>query len=226
MRKVVIFFSILIVILISGASCESVDTNRVDQLEKDATQIKSDLESLKQEVESLKNVPVNAEVKEEAPKETELDTTGKFDLSTWTADNILDKFKGDYRFAKTEWYTYEYNGENYYDKFGQKFYGKDEFYKLAYKASSREADVSHLRIFKLGLKEDPKDEYKAYKEIIKIEDSIDVKMRCNVSIGCANVEINECSKNDKKFFAWYADSYLFTARDNGEALEAFNNFYC
>jgi len=219
----VIFFSILVVILISGASCESVDTSKVDQLEQEVTQIKEDISSLKADVASLKGTVV----KEETPADVELVTTGNFDLSAWTADDILNKFKeSDVLFSGAGWYNYDYSGKNYYDQTGQSFYGEDEFYELAYKTRSREANVSHLRVFKMGLNIDPKEEYKTYKAKVNAKSSTDSAMQCTTTTECAGVEVTQCTKNKNKLFIWYADSYLFTARDNGEALEVFQKFYC
>ena len=228
MRREVIILFFVVVVLISGASCESVDnvnqTTNLNpvELQKQIDDLKAQVENLKQEKEKLQQE--NQELKEKyEPK----DIGTSLDISAWSADDIFNKFKStDGVFARGGWYTYEYSDSTYYDKFGQQFYGEDEFYEIKYSSINRELNVSHLRMFKLGLKNSVEEEYQDYVDKIGAKASADSSLQCVNSLGCRDIKITECSKAGKKFFAWFADEWLFTARDDGYALEVFKKFYC
>ena len=196
--------------------------NQIDELSKQVNELKTQIDGLKQTNDNL--------VKENNELKTQTDSTKSINtirLSTWTSDDIFNKYKEtDSVFQLAGWYTYEYSGENFYDKFGQQFYGKDEFSEIAYKKQDRELNVSHLRMFKLGYKSTVEQEEQEYLDLISIKSSTDKSLQCTTSIDCNNIEVIKCVKNGKKLFAWFADGWLFSAMDNGYALEIFKKFYC
>ena len=223
----------VVVILISGSSCESVETanttisntnvqNQINELSKRVSDLKIQVDGLKQTNEQL--TKENSELKAQTGSTKSLST---IKLSTWTSDDIFNKYKEtDSVFQLAGWYTYEYNGENFYDKFGQQFYGKDEFSEIAYKKQDRELNVSHLRMFKLGYKSSVEQEEQEYLDLISTKSSIDKSLQCTTSMDCNNIEVIKCVKNGKKLFEWFADGWLFSAMDNGYALDIFKKFYC
>ena len=223
----------VVVILISGSSCESVETanttvsntnvqNQINELSKQVSDLKIQVDGLKQTNEQL--TKENSELKAQTGSTKSLST---IKLSTWTSDDIFNKYKEtDSVFQLAGWYTYEYNGENFYDQFGQQFYGKDEFSEIAYKKQDRELNVSHLRMFKLGYKSTVEQEEQEYLDLISIKSSIDKSLQCTTSMDCNNIEVIKCVKNGKKLFEWFADGWLFSAMDNGYALDIFKKFYC
>ncbi len=231
--KGVIVLILVVIVLISGAGCESVETanqtssntnvqSQIDELSKQISELKTQADGLKQNNDAL--VKENNELKTQTGSTKSLST---IKLSTWTSDNIFDKFKEmDSVFQTAGWYNYEYNGNNFYDQFGQQFYGKDEFSEIAYKKQDRELNVSHLRMFKLGYKSTVEQEEQEYLDLISIKSSIDKSLQCTTSLDCNNVEVIKCVKNGKKLFAWFADGWLFSAMDDGYALDIFKKFYC
>jgi len=232
--KGVIVLILVVIALISGAGCESVETanqtasstadvqNQIDELSKQVNELKTQTDELKQTNENL--VKENSELKTQTGSTKSLST---IKLSTWTSDDIFNKYKEmDSVFQLAGWYSYEYNGENFYDQFGQQFYGKDEFSEIAYKKQDRELNVSHLRMFKLGYKSTVEQEEQEYLDLISTKSSIDKSLQCTTSMDCNNIEVIKCVKNGKKLFEWFADGWLFSAMDDGYALEIFKKFYC
>ena len=232
--KGVIVLILVVIVLISGAGCESVETanqttssntnvqNQIDELSKQVSELKTQTDGLKQTNDEL--TKENNELKTQTGSTKSLST---IKLSTWTSDDIFNKYKEtDSVFQLAGWYSYEYNGENFYDQFGQQFYGKDEFSEIVYKKQDRELNVSHLRMFKLGYKSTVEQEEQDYLDLISIKSSIDKSLQCTTSMDCNNIEVIKCVKNGKKLFEWFADGWLFSAMDNGYALDIFKKFYC
>ncbi len=232
--KGVIVLILVVIVLISGAGCESVETanqttssstnvqNQINELSKQVNELKTQADGLKQTNDEL--------TKENNELKTQTSSTKSINnikLSTWTSDDIFNKFKEtDSVFQLAGWYSYEYNGDNFYDQFGQQFYGKDEFSEIVYKKQDRELNVSHLRMFKLGYKSTVEQEEQDYLDLISIKSSIDRSLQCTTSLDCNNIKVIKCVKNGKKLFEWFADGWLFSAYDNGYALEIFKKFYC
>src|SRR3989344_1856397 len=179
--KGVIVLILVVIALISGAGCESVETanqttspntnvqNQIDELSKQVSELKTQTDELKQTNEQL--TKENSELKTQTSSTKSIST---IKLSTWTSDDIFNKYKEtDSVFQLAGWYTYEYSGDTFYDKFGQQFYGKDEFSEIAYKKQDRELNVSHLRMFRLGYKSTVEKEEQYYLDLINTKSSID-----------------------------------------------------
>ena len=235
--KGVIVLILVVIILISGAGCESVETinqttssntdvqKQIDELNKQVSELKTQVDGLKQTNDKLEKE--NSELKTQVEGYTPKAINATLDLKSWTSDDIFNKYKEtDSVFQLAGWYTYEYSGETLYSKFDQQFYGKDEFSEIAYKKQDRELNVSHLRMFKLGYKSSVEQEEQDYLDLISTKSSIDRSLQCTTSLDCRDVKVIRCVKNGKKLFAWFADGWLFSAIDNGYALEIFKKFYC
>lgn len=156
--------------------------------------------------------------------------TSKIDLSTWSEDEILvglAKYNPFYK--NVSWFNYKYGDGYYYDLEGPLY--QDPFYKIRYRDTGRELNVSHLRIYDLvydlNKKYNDQEKYKQYVDMILVETRLDSNLVCYQQKKCRDFNLIICVKSNNTYYSIFKQRYIFTAVDDkGQFVSTFEKFYC
>jgi len=182
---------------------------------------------LKKEVMNLQNEVV--ELKSELNKYDGENVEKIINLTNWKISDVINGLELVSEDVKNSTsYTYVYNSDDHvYFSYDGPLFGYDPFWKLVYSQLNTELSFSHLRIFKLNEDYTKANEvYQDYESKIMREEVLDPDMNCEKTIDCRDVQLVICNKQGKTFYSWYKETFLFSAYDNGEALNIFREFYC
>lgn len=173
----------------------------------------------------------NYNINEQLEKSSSTKVVGDVDLLDWTTEEMMrGLIRYEPKFREGGWWTYFYDldNENYYYQEAEIF-PKDPFFRLRYKNSGQEFNVSKLRIINIALGNRTLGEasWGSYVSKVLRETQADPVLTCYQQTACRQVHVVKCSKSNQTMAAWSEGTNLFMSRNDGSlALDAFERFYC
>lgn len=192
-----------------------------------------DLNSYNEELISRINVleDENSDLKDQLSASSSIKVSGDVDLLDWTTEEITrGLIRYEPKFKEGGWWTYfyDFDNENYY-YWEAEIFPKDPFFRLRYKNSGQEFNVSKLRIINIALGNRTLGEasWNSYLSKVLRETQADPLLTCYQQTACRQTHVVRCSKSNQTLNAWSEGTNLFMSRnDNSFALDAFERFYC
>lgn len=218
MKKLV--FLLIVSLFIIGCTKQPIIINNNISLSKDQ-QLQQENENLKKQIQTLQK---------QLDEYTLKKLTGKVDLSSWSEDEILAGLaKYDSVYKNASWFNYKYGQGYYYDLEGPIY--QDPFYKIRYRDTGRELNVSHLRIYDLvydlNKKYNDQEKYQQYVDMVLRETRLDPGLVCYRQKKCRDFNLIICVKNYDTYYSVFKERYLLTAvNDRGLFTSTFEKFYC
>ncbi len=217
-----IFLLIILLFIIGCTKKPIVIENKTNDMSLDKEQeLQQENENLQKQVQDLQK---------KLDKYTLTKLTSKVDLYSWSEDEILAGLaKYDSKYKNASWFNYKYGDGYYYDLEGPIY--KDPFYKIRYRDTGRELNVSHLRIYDLvydlNKKYNDQEKYTQYVDMILRETRLNTELVCYQQKKCRDFNLIICVKNYDTYYSIFKERYVFTAvNDKGLFISTFEKFYC